>query len=109
MSGAAFAHNHWRKMKPEEILGLPMRPNDSGAVTIRGYLIALLRELWIKEEGFGGKRPFGNSGWQHDLYTPLVVAGVIPGRVDEDGWLLDCDYKQGHEIILEAIEYGLRE
>ena len=81
-----------------------MEPNDSGAGTIGGYLVALLRTLWDEDEGFSGKRPFGNSGWTWDLYVPLVKAGVISGRLDSDGYIEDCDDEAGHEVIARAIE-----
>ena len=74
-------------MSPEEILNIPMRGNDSGATNIRGYLKALLVELWREGEGFSGKRPFGNSGWKYDLLNALVEAGAVKGTVtEEDGY-----------------------
>jgi hypothetical protein len=74
--------------EPTAVLSLPLGPNDSGASTVRGYLIALLTEVWNEEEGFSGKRPFGNSGWQYELYVPLGRAGMIDGlTLDEDGYV----------------------
>lgn len=91
------------------ILGLPMDPdtNDAGASTVRDYLVSLLAALWREGEWFGGKRPFGNSGWSWELYKPLVKAGVIPGKLDTDGFLDDCDADAGEDAIAAAIE-GLR-
>jgi hypothetical protein len=91
------------KPTPRQVLDCPMEPNDSGADIIRGYLIALLVELWAKEEKFSGKRPFGNSGWPWDLYLPLVKAGFITGSLDEDGYLDDFDDGAGDELISGAI------
>lgn len=88
---------------PREVLALSMQDNDSGADTIGGYLTALLAALWEEGEGFGGKRPFGNSGWQFDLYKPLVKAGYIAGTFDEDGYLDDCDDEAGDVVIAAAI------
>lgn len=67
-------------MNGADILRLPMQPNDSGAITIGGYLQALLARLWTDGEGFSGKRPFGNSGWEDDLLEALseVTTGVSP-------------------------------
>ena len=90
-------------LTPEQILDLPMEDNDSGASTIRGYLKALLVELWTEEEGFSGKRPFGSSGWTSDLMVPLVKAGVITGNLDSDGFLDECDDKAGKKLIETAI------
>jgi hypothetical protein len=72
---------------PQQVLDLPLDENDSGADTVRGYLVALLTELWQEEEGFSGKRPFGNSSWQYDLYQPMARAGMIEATFDEDGYL----------------------
>lgn len=55
-------------------------------LTIRKYFHELLTALWQEGEGFSGKRPFGNSGWQTDLEIPLIKAGFIAGEIfyDED-------------------------
>lgn len=67
---------------PTSVLDLEIPENDSGETTVRGYLRALLLEVWREEEGFSGKRPFGNSGWQFDLTHPIVVAGLAKGGDD---------------------------
>ena len=53
------------------ILDIEMQPNDAGAKTIGEYLIALARNVWIEGEGFSGKRPFGNSGWQWEVFDRI--------------------------------------
>jgi len=88
---------------PQQVLDLPLPDNDSGASSVRGYLVALLTELWREGEGFSGKRPFGNSGWQYDLYVPLIRAGLIDGAFDEDGYVDRCDDKAGNLLIDAAI------
>jgi hypothetical protein len=85
------------------VLNVPMGDNDSGADTIRGYLVALAAEVWRIGEGFSGKRPFGNSGWRSDLYIPLVKAGLISGAFDSDGYLKICDEDEGDRLINGAI------
>lgn len=93
-------------MTPRQILNLPMTKNDSGADTVRGYLLALLGAVWREKEGFSGKRPFGNSAWECDLYQALIKADVIPGTVDEDGYLDTIAYEdeqKADELILAAI------
>lgn len=87
----------------DAILDLPMEENDSGATTIKGYLIALLREVWKEEEGFSGKRPFGNSGWVWDVYKALVQGSIIGGTINRYEELDDCDDEAGYAIIMEAI------
>lgn len=52
---------------------------DLGEVPLRYYLGKLLYNLWIDGEGFSGKRPFGNSGWDIDVAMALCEAGVVKG------------------------------
>ena len=85
------------------ILNLPMQPNDAGAATIRDYLKALLKKLWNEEDGFSGKRPFGNSGWQYDLYPPLIKAGIVTGTLDKYGHINEIDQPRANELIIDAI------
>ena len=60
--------------------------SDAGDnLTIHDYLRILLEKVWTEGECFNGKRPFGNSGWDFDLYAPLVKAGFIDGKLYEDG------------------------
>jgi hypothetical protein len=56
-------------------------------VSIREYLCALLTQLWSEGEGFSGKRPFGNSGWEYDLYHALIKADAVEGELDGDGYI----------------------
>ena len=88
----------------KKVLDCPMEDNDSGADTIRGYLIALLEESWRWGEDWV-KRPFGNSGWQYDLYEALAKAGFIDGEFDaEDGYATEVDERAGHKLIADAIQ-----
>ncbi len=93
-----------RTMTPRELLDLPLPSNDSGASTVRGYLVALLAGVWREEQGFDGKRPFGNSGWQTDVYVPMMRAGLISGRLEDDYYVMEMDYRAGGELILAAIK-----
>lgn len=86
------------------VLDIKMQENDADATDIRGYLKTLLTTLWREGEGFSGKRPFGNSGWEFDLYKALIAAGVVKGKLDEDGCVDRCDYKIANAIIFDAIE-----
>lgn len=81
------------------VLQTKMDTNDSGAETVGDYLRALLRNVWQEEEEFSGKRPFGNSGWQSEVYNALVKAGLLEG--DEDG---PISYDDAEKLILDAIE-----
>lgn len=70
---------------PENVLSCPMEENDAGATTVREYFLELLSVLWEEEQGFSAKRPFGNSGWQYDVYLALAKAGLVDGIV-LDSW-----------------------
>ncbi len=64
------------------ILDVPLRGNDADAETIGEYLGLLLCRVWDEEQGFSGKRPWGNSGWQYVVYVALAEAGFIEGERD---------------------------
>jgi hypothetical protein len=85
------------------VLDLNIGPNDADADTVRGYLIELLLTVWRESEGFSGKRPFGNSSWEYELYTPLVKAGYVTGVLDEDGYLDTFDRAGADQLISAAI------
>jgi hypothetical protein len=87
----------------EQLLALPLDQNDAGAATVRDYLIELLRVLWREEEGFSGKRPFGNSGWVYEVYLPMVRAGFVTGKLDEDGYIEHVDSRAADALIDKAI------
>lgn len=90
----------------DQLLDLKLdNPDFPENFTIRDYLRQLLTTLWVEKEGFSGKRPFGNSGWEYDLYKPLVAAGVVPGTLDEDGYICDVDEVQGSVVIHSLIDY----
>jgi len=91
----------------ERILDLPVDPEylPEGVTTIRSYLIRLLSDVWKDGEGFNGKRPFGNSGWESDLMTPLVRAGLVEGKLDEDGYIDSVDDMAAELLIADTIKY----
>jgi hypothetical protein len=85
------------------VLSLELGPNDADEPTVCDYLLRLLHDVIVQGEGFDGKRPFGNSGWQHDLYASMVRAEIIEGEFDEDGYVEELDDEKGEEIILACI------
>jgi hypothetical protein len=94
------------KENMDHILDTPMRENDAHAATVRGYLRSLLLKLWDEQESFDGKRPFGNSSWEYDLYAALVQAGHVKGTIDADGDItsLEADQRElADRLIYHAI------
>lgn len=89
---------------PADVLNLSLPANDANAATVRDYLLALLRDCWRYGEGFDGKRPFGNSSWEYELYTPLVKAGFVKGELDSDGYLDSIDRAAADALVARAIE-----
>lgn len=89
-----------------DILDLPMAMdyNDAKATTIRDYLKRLLVTLWEEKESFSGKRPFGNSGWQYDLYVALIKGGAIAGKLDSEGRIGEIDRVEADKLIVAAID-----
>ena len=74
-------------------LDVKFQSDDLGEVTFREYFHKLLQTLWYEDEGFSGKRPFGNSGWSWDLIRGLVATGLVPGR-----------FGDGYSGIVEATD-----
>lgn len=91
--------------KPRDILDIPMNPeeNDAEASTIGEYLQKLLETLWREDEGFSGKRPFGNSGWKYELYKPLAKYGLIEAVIDGYDDIIECDEISPDDLIYTAI------
>lgn len=78
--------------------------SDAGNnITVRDYLRTLLETLWEEVEGFNGKRPFGNSGWEYDLYAPLIKAGFIKGTLDEYGYVADFKREDAESYVFDLI------
>ncbi len=73
-------------MTNSEILNLKFYSEDlSKKVSIKQFFHILLKTVWIEQEEFDGKRPFGNSGWDGDLIKCLVQNKIIEGEIDEYG------------------------
>lgn len=90
-------------MTYKDYANIPMQDNDAGAKTIGDYLKLLLLTLWDEEEGFSGKRPFGNSGWQYEIYKALISAKVVNGKLDEDGYIDEVDYYTADNVVRQII------
>lgn len=82
---------------------MPHSDLDDGT-TLRTYFKALLATLWREDEGFSGKRPFGNSGWTYDIYGALVSGGFVEGVLDEDGCPEAFDDLVADALVLQMID-----
>lgn len=89
---------------PDDVLNTIIADCDVGKnITVRHYLVELLLTLWVEGEQFSGKRPFGNSGWEYDIYKALVSAGVVCGELDEYGDIVSLDREAACESVASAI------
>jgi hypothetical protein len=85
------------------VLAAPMEKNDAEAASVGDYLIRLLTGVWEEGEGFDGKRPFGNSSWEEDIYLALVRAGLVGGVINAQGYLDDVDDATANTLVTAAI------
>lgn len=76
-------------------------------VTVRSYLCNLLQQVWNKESGFDGKRPFGYSYWKSDLLVPLAKNGFIEASVNEP--VSEQEREKGFALINSVIAYVFRD
>ena len=83
------------------ILHVTFYSNDlNEELTFKEYFHRLLTTLWAEQDGFSGKRPFGNSGWDYDVYQGLIKNGLFPGRLDGDGYIDEIDSDEAYEFVL---------
>lgn len=92
-------------MDPKDVLQFKMEFNHtSEQITILEFLKRLMLELWSEEDGFDGKRPFGNSGWTWSVYTALVKHGALPGSLDSEGFLeMNFDEDGAKKYLLDVL------
>lgn len=91
-------------MELNEILALTtLRYDLNEEITLRQYFYDLMSTLWCEQDGFDNKRPFGNSGWDYEIYKPLVQAGLVKGRIDADGYIAELDDAEANEFVLTKI------
>lgn len=94
-----------KEINVNDVLSFPMKENSADAKTIGEYLYKLLYNVYNMGESFSGKRPFGNGGWEHELYEALVEGNFIPGSLDEDGYIVEFNEKAAHAIIFKCIKH----
>lgn len=89
---------------PTEILLTKLDTNDAKASTIGQFLAKLTKTVWIEEEGFSGKRPFGNSGWKGPIIHALILEGHLQGELDEDGYIEDYSTTEFNALMAPVFE-----
>ena len=76
--------------------------------TIGEYLRLLLETLWREEDCFSGKRPFGNSGWNYDIYRALAREDQIESTAyDEGDGFIEYEYdtESADKLIADVIKH----
>lgn len=76
-------------------------------VTLKQYLVILAKTVWQEAEGFSGKRPWGNSSWQYEVYTAMIKNGFVAGKLDSDGYVEELDCPTADKMILAEIDKWL--
>lgn len=87
----------------ENVLDTEINIGDDFRGTLREFFVELAIKVWVEEEGFSGKRPWGNSGWKNDVYAELVRNGVLPGVINEYEELENVDKKEADALIVELL------
>lgn len=72
-------------------------------VSIGEYFLLLGKTVWNEGEGFSGKRPWGNSGWEAEVYGALAEAGFVNGKKDEDGYWETFDTEAADKLIEKEV------
>jgi hypothetical protein len=83
----------------DKALDLRITHKQLGDISLREFFCNLLIKLWDEQEGFSGKRPWGNSGWDEPVYAALIKAEIINGEFDSEGCIKSCDFGEGSEFI----------
>jgi hypothetical protein len=100
---ALVEHEEATEPTPRQILDMAVDGDAPGETTVRGYLVALLGVAWESRENYNA---WGNSGWEYDLYRPLINAGFLTeAEISGFGFVLPENEKaKGARLIAGAIE-----
>lgn len=95
-------------MNRKEIIELRFYSDDlDRELSIKEYFHELLKVLWDEKEGFSGKRPFGNSGWEADIAKCLVKNGFVKGKLDSEGDLQECNWQAVDMFVMKEVLPGI--
>lgn len=87
-------------------LSIKFSCNAGDDITIKDYMFKILDAFWYEQESFSGKRPLGDSGWQYDLYYPLIKEGLVEGKIDEEYQTVeDVEDVEADTLIRDIIKY----
>lgn len=93
-----------KEINVNDVLSFPMKENSADAKTIGEYLYKLLYNVYNMGESFSGKRPFGDGGWEHELYSALEDGGFILDNYVEGAYVLNNE-QVAHAIIFKCIKH----
>lgn len=89
-----------------KLLDFRFNDGDLGDVSLREYFQELLIRIWDEGEDFRGKRPFGSSGWAWDLRRAVILAGAVPGVV-ENGTVVQLDDVDAADRIIRGLMFEM--
>jgi hypothetical protein len=75
-------------------------------ISIRNFYKECLKALIFEGESFSGKRPFGNSGWEWNIYAALIREGFVEGTLDKDGYVDEIDSTRDVDLALVDLIEG---
>lgn len=79
-------------------------PYKNKNISLKEYLKLTLVTFLKEGEGFSGKRPFGNSDWDWQIYKGLIALDSSLGKLDEDGYINTVDQRACDMIIMKCVE-----
>lgn len=85
------------------------KDSDFPGDTVREFLYNLFTKLWMYQDDFNSKRPWGNSGWAVDVHRALIDSGTLEAIYDKDGDLFDYDEREANLLIEIYIDYLFEE
>ena len=96
-------------MTPNDLLHMQFHSDElDRTVTLKQYFILLAQTVWKEGEEFSGKRPWGNSSWQYEVYAAMIKNG-FEGKLDSYGGVEKIDTRAADEAIVAAINWWYNE
>lgn len=90
-----------------QILNCPHKNDNGTSTTVGEYLCKLLTKLLTDVEGFDGKKPYGNSGWELEILESLNEYGYLYAQSGSDDYgsveFTSAEKAEGFKLIKDAI------